>query len=197
MLLTNTDNIENKRTCVTCRKADDKHNLIRFIRSLDGEVFFDEKNSFACRGSWICPKKNCLIKAFEKNLLFKGQPIIKVDCEKMITFIESRIRLQILSMLGLLRKMGELEIGRDQVLQISNSSKIQVVVFSSDLSKRSLDGISLGLKKVGIYFLNTPFSMAEIGKSIGRKPTGVVGLHKCRITKEILLKLKILSKMKQ
>lgn len=54
------------RQCVGCREMHPKRELIRVVRSPEGEVGLDFKGKNPGRGAYVCPKTACLNKA-KKN----------------------------------------------------------------------------------------------------------------------------------
>ena len=62
------------RTCVVCRNSKDKRELVRFVKTAEGAIGFDETGKMAGRGAYIC--KTCLEKASKTHALnraFKTQ----------------------------------------------------------------------------------------------------------------------------
>ena len=51
------------RQCVGCREHKPKAELIRVVRSPEGEVSLDFKGKKPGRGAYVCPDPNCLKKA--------------------------------------------------------------------------------------------------------------------------------------
>ncbi len=58
-----------ERTCIGCREKKPKRELIRIVRTPDGEVFFDPTGKTSGRGCYICPSVSCLKKALKGNRL--------------------------------------------------------------------------------------------------------------------------------
>lgn len=48
------------RRCVGCNDRKEKRELIRVVRSPNGEIFLDETGKRQGRGAYICPHKDCL-----------------------------------------------------------------------------------------------------------------------------------------
>lgn len=194
------DNIElkdtNTRMCFACRSKHPKEDLLRFVRRPDGEVCFDEKKAISSRGVWACPNKTCLKKLFLKTKLFK-EPILPVATAPMIEFVASRLSKGALSKLGLSLKMGQLEVGRDAVLRMIKSKQLSVdaILLAQDLSFRSREDIEKEARKYEVKCIQSPFSMANLGSSLGREKTGVVGLLKSRITSEICQNIDFVLRM--
>jgi len=186
--------METVRTCIACRHKDERGAKLRFVRALDGEICFDEKALLPSRGAWVCASRACLTKAFEKKMLFRGERVLNVDVKDMIDAIFTKIKKSALNRLGLLRRLGKCEAGRDATVRLMAEQKLEVIFLAQDLAARSVQEMST---KTGVPMLKTPFLMEEIGNCLGRTKTGVVGILKSRITQELLFQINMLSKLAQ
>lgn len=185
------------RTCLSCRKKAIKPQLCRFVRAQDGEICFDEKGDLPNRGAWVCANKLCLMKAFSKRLLFKGERTLPVDQESLLFSIQNRLKRGALSRLGLMRKLGQIEMGKDAVCRLA-FDKVRAVIFAQDFSLKTKQEIkNKFLNFEQIFVMESNFLMEEIGQSLGRKKTGVVALLESRITDEILLQINKLKEVEQ
>ena len=57
------------RSCVACRKSDEKQVLVRFVRLADGEVLCDPTGRKAGRGAYLCAERQCFDRARKAHLL--------------------------------------------------------------------------------------------------------------------------------
>ena len=186
--------METTRTCIACRHKDERGSKLRFVRAPDGEICFDEKAMLPSRGAWICASRACLTKAFQKRLLFRGERTLPVNEKDMLDAIFVRIKKSALNRLGLLRRLGQCEVGRDATKRLMAEQKLEAVFLAKDLAARSVHEVS---SKAEIPTIMSPFLMEEIGNCLGREKTGVVGLLKSRITQELLFQINMLSKIAQ
>lgn len=187
--------METTRTCLACRHKDDRGSKLRFVRAPDGEICFDEKAVLPSRGAWVCADKSCLAKAFQKRMFFKGERTLPVNDKDMVNFIFGRLKKSALDRLGLLRRIGHCEVGRDAVKRLMvDEPKVAAVFLAKDLAARSVQEMTRG---AAVPVIASPFLMEEIGNCLGRDKTGVVALLKSRITEELLFQMNMLSKMAQ
>lgn len=56
---------EPKRQCIACREQKEKHELIRIIRTPEGDIIPDDTGRKNGRGAYICKNKFCLQKAIK------------------------------------------------------------------------------------------------------------------------------------
>ena len=57
------------RQCLGCREMKTKRELIRVVRSPEGEVSLDFKGKANGRGAYICPNPECLKRAIKAKAL--------------------------------------------------------------------------------------------------------------------------------
>jgi predicted RNA-binding protein YlxR (DUF448 family) len=57
------------RQCLGCREMKPKRELIRVVRSPEGEISLDFKGKLSGRGAYICPDPQCLEKAVKARAL--------------------------------------------------------------------------------------------------------------------------------
>ena len=57
------------RQCLGCREMHPKKELIRVVRSPDGEISLDFKGKKPGRGAYVCPNAQCLSKAIKAKAI--------------------------------------------------------------------------------------------------------------------------------
>ncbi len=57
------------RTCVACRTVRPKRELIRIVRTPEGEVAVDERGKRSGRGAYLCPQRTCWEQALKRRIL--------------------------------------------------------------------------------------------------------------------------------
>ena len=60
------------RMCVGCREMKPKKELIRVVKSPEGEINIDLKGKSPGRGAYLCRDKTCFEKAYKNKLLEKA-----------------------------------------------------------------------------------------------------------------------------
>ena len=55
------------RQCLGCREMKPKKELIRAVRSSDGNISLDFKGNASGRGAYVCPNPECLKKAIKSK----------------------------------------------------------------------------------------------------------------------------------
>ena len=68
-----------QRQCMGCRERMEKRQLIRVVRTPDGQVQRDFSGKVNGRGAYICPKADCLKKAQKAKALDRALEITIPD----------------------------------------------------------------------------------------------------------------------
>jgi predicted RNA-binding protein YlxR (DUF448 family) len=58
-----------QRSCVACRTVRDKKELVRLVRTPEGEIRIDPTGKQSGRGSYLCPTRECLRAAQKRKSL--------------------------------------------------------------------------------------------------------------------------------
>ena len=58
-----------QRTCMACQEKKDKRDLVRIMRSPEGEISVDLTGKKPGRGAYICPNLECLNKVIKSKRL--------------------------------------------------------------------------------------------------------------------------------
>ena len=64
------------RHCVGCREMTAKKELVRVVRSPEGEISLDFRGKAPGRGAYVCPQTECLKRAIKSKALERG-----LDCQ--------------------------------------------------------------------------------------------------------------------
>lgn len=66
--MTKTKNIP-MRMCVACREMKPKKDMLRVVKTADGEIYADPTGKAAGRGAYVCGAEECMRKLNVKKLL--------------------------------------------------------------------------------------------------------------------------------
>lgn len=61
-----------RRLCVGCRESREKRDLVRIVRTPEGQIELDATGKRSGRGVYICPRAECLHKAVKGHQLEKA-----------------------------------------------------------------------------------------------------------------------------
>lgn len=60
------------RQCVGCREMKPKKELVRVVKSPEGQISIDLKGKAPGRGAYVCHSSDCLRRAIKSNALARG-----------------------------------------------------------------------------------------------------------------------------
>lgn len=63
---------DRQRMCVVCREMHDKKQLLRIVKTKEGELFIDNTGKKNGRGAYICKNEECLNKLIKQKSLNKA-----------------------------------------------------------------------------------------------------------------------------
>ncbi len=67
-----------ERICIGCQQVKPKNELIRVVKSPEGEISIDKTGKKSGRGAYICPKEECL-KLAEKSRRIEKSFSCRID----------------------------------------------------------------------------------------------------------------------
>ncbi len=70
------------RTCVGCRQVRPKRQLIRVVRLPEGGVEVDPTGKRSGRGAYLCPQRDCWVRALERRSLDRALKTALSDQER-------------------------------------------------------------------------------------------------------------------
>ena len=79
------------RTCVSCRKRKEKHELVRFVAGLNNELIADVQFKLPGRGTSVCFDLKCLKDLTRKNKLSSAlrNPVVSADIIEILTILKA------------------------------------------------------------------------------------------------------------
>lgn len=81
------------RKCISCNQARPKKELVRIVKTKDGEILLDLTGKVNGRGAYICPSIECLDNAIKSNKISRnlGREIDKSIYDKLREEIEKEV----------------------------------------------------------------------------------------------------------
>lgn len=169
---------EPQRTCVACREARDKEELIRFVLDPDRNVVPDILGKLPGRGAYACTRQRCVLTAVAKRQFarsFRGE----VRCapgEDIVRQVAALFEERLASYLSLANKAGKVVSGSDMVMEaLRRPKKPGVVLIASDISTDIGAKVVFLAERAGVdhYIL---FDKDRIGALIGKGARSVVAV---------------------
>lgn len=71
------------RSCLMCKKKDEKKNLIRIAKDIDGNAIYDEKQKINSRAIYFCNNQKCIEKFLEISKKGKNNINFKINMKSL------------------------------------------------------------------------------------------------------------------
>jgi len=177
-----------QRTCLGCRQAVDQDQLIRFVRSPDGEIVVDLRGRLPGRGAYLCNSRDCIEAALRRRQFDRAfrQECREVSVEQLTIGISRELLAHLGSLLGMARKSAKFIAGSNAVLDaLSRKAPLAVVVLAKDISPQIGEKVrhKAALQKIETTNL---FDKLELGRILGRAERSVVGLPDGKLAEAFL-----------
>lgn len=128
---------EPQRTCLGCRTAQGKDDLLRFVIAPDGTLVPDILAKLPGRGAYTCFNRDCVIKAVTRRQFsraFRGE-VKHPPATEFVAQITGRLEDRIASYLALANKAGKVVSGSDMVIErLRRGGGVGVVLLAGDIS---------------------------------------------------------------
>jgi len=167
-----------QRSCLGCRQVKDQSELIRFVRSPDGEILADLKGRLPGRGAYLCNSRKCMETAVSRqqfNRAFRGecQPADETVLADRVT---QELLKQLANLLGMARKSSNFVAGSNATLDaLTRKRAISIIVLAEDISPQIGEKIRQKAERQNILTTEL-FDKMELGRILGRAERSVVGL---------------------
>lgn len=164
-----------ERTCIGCRGAFSKEDVVRIIAAPPG-VVIDYREKLPGRAAYVCPRRECITKALVRENLPRALrvrvavPGVAVFTEQLASAIRERIK----SLLLMAAKAGRLAAGYSAVRDGLEKERVGMIIYAEDVSEGTKEEIGPAGPRVRQAVLLTK---GELGSMLGREMVGIVGIQ--------------------
>ena len=177
-----------QRTCLGCRQAKGQSELIRFVRSPDGEVLADLKGRLPGRGAYLCSDRACLETAVSRKQFDRTfrQVCQQVTVNRLADGIAQELLAHMASLLGMARKSAQFVSGGNAVQDaLSRRKPLAVIILAKDISGPIGEKVRRKAVAQSVVTANL-FNKMELGQILGRAERSVVGLPDGKLAEAFL-----------
>ncbi len=152
--------------CIVTRKVLDETDLLRFVRSPDGEVVPDLQRKLPGRGVWVGLAKSTVVEAAKRNLFARGFGEQTRIPDGLADTVARLLRQQAVSTLSLARKAGEAIAGFMKVEDALRKGPVAVLLHAPDCGA---DGVrKLNRLAQPATLISGHFAAQELDLAFGR-----------------------------
>ena len=177
-----------QRTCLGCRQVKDQAQLIRFVRSPDGDVLADLKGRLPGRGAYLCNSRDCLETAVSRKQFDRTfrQTCQATTVDHLVDCIAQELLAHMASLLGMARKSAQFVSGGNAVQDaLSRRKPLAVVVLARDVSPQIGEKVRRKAEAQNVVTTKL-FDKLELGRILGRAQRSVVGLPDGKLAEAFL-----------
>lgn len=163
------------RTCIGCRSIVKKSDAVRIVAIPDG-IVIDYREKLAGRAAYVCPKKECIKSAFDRDNLSRALHVKmpRTDPEVFTAQLRNSIAEKIRSLISIAFKAGKLAAGYSAAADACEKDRVELLLFATDLSEGTESKIEQGIRKN--IRTETCFTRDELGSLLNRELVGVLGV---------------------
>ncbi|MCW8860678.1 MAG: DUF448 domain-containing protein [Deltaproteobacteria bacterium] len=175
------------RTCIACRQAADKSELVRYVLSPLGELIVDYRQRLPGRGTYTCFKQQCLLdavkrKAFQRAFRKDGEIVGSTTLQSQLL---EAVEQKILNLLGMARKSGQIVSGTQAVLETLKRKPLpKLIVISEDISIAIGDKISKLAEKKNVDCAQL-FNKLSLGHMLGKEERSAIAVEAGSLAKRL------------
>ena len=164
-----------ERTCIGCRGAFKKDEVVRIVAGQDG-IVIDYREKLPGRAAYVCPQVQCIKTAvgkdqFSKALRLKVRtPSLDDFIARLITSVEEKIK----SLITMSVKAGKLAAGYSAVQDALEKGRVEMLLFAQDISEGTKEKVAIPAASIPHAAL---FSRDEFGRLLNREMIGVIGIE--------------------
>lgn len=177
------------RQCIVTRERHPQANMLRFVRSPDGNAVCDLKGNLPGRGAWVRLSEPVLREAVKRKAFRRA---IDADAEEMlIEQVRRQLEQKVLAGLGMARRSGELICGFDSVERALKSKGGLAMLFSA--SDATDNGIEKLERLVGTLPWERRFDREALSRALGQNNLVHIGIKSvivCRSLQQGLFRLR-------
>jgi predicted RNA-binding protein YlxR (DUF448 family) len=177
-----------QRTCLGCRQVKDQIQLVRFVRSPDGEILTDLRSRLPGRGAYLCNSRSCIEtavsrKQFDRTFRQVCQP---VTVDQLAEGIAQELLTHMASLLGMARKSAKFVSGGNAVQDaLTRRKPLAVVILARDISLPIGEKVRRKAAAQNVVITKL-FDKIELGRILGRAERSVVGLPDGKLAEAFL-----------
>ncbi len=168
-----------QRSCLGCRTARDRDQLIRFVLAPSGEIVPDLDGRLPGRGAYTCISSTCLEAAVRQRQFSRGFKcdVAAPPAPSLVMMVARLLKDRIIGSIGLANKAGNVVSGGSMVSDaVKSSRKPGLVLLATDVSEAIGERIE-SLAAVNRIPVLRVLSKDDFGAVLGKAPRSAVAIR--------------------
>lgn len=159
-----------ERSCIACRRCNEKKQLLRFVLAPDGTITPDIEGKLPGRGAYTCCSRKCVENAVTRHQFqrsFKGKRV-ELGAIPLAELMQKIMEQRISGYLALANKAGAVTSGGDAVERVCRSaSPPALLLIASDISESICQRLS-GIARQANIKVQQVLTKEQIGLLLGK-----------------------------
>lgn len=180
-----------QRSCIACRKVKTQDQLVRYVLAPDGTVVIDYRQRLPGRGAYTCLERQCLEQAVRRGQFARAfrRPLEKLNAGELAEDLRRQIAAQILGLLAVARKAGQVVSGSALVLTaLGSKTSLGLVLIARDASAGIAEKVSGKARVLGVG-CQTCFDKESLGQVLGKEERSVVAIKQHPLAESLMEEL--------
>ena len=178
---------ETERKCIVTGLVKPQNELLRFVKTEDGQLIPDFNKKFAGKGIYVSVSRQALQKALLKNLFAKAaHGHVKIQ-DNLPETVERLLRKKSLDSLNLARKAGALVTGFEKVKECILKDKVAFLIEAVDAGADGSNKLAVMAKNLKVLKL---YNTAELDAALDKVNTVHVAVLKGNMSNMVYNNLK-------
>jgi uncharacterized protein len=186
-----------ERTCVGCRSARPRTELVRYVLSPQQEILVDYRQRLPGRGVYTCCDPACIDKAVTRRQLQRGLKTEGADLSaaELLQQINAALLQRIENLLGMARKSGQVVSGGQAVqTALKGRETFAFVLLSQDISAGIADKVTATAAKCQVAVFRL-LDKDRIGEILGKGERSVAAVQAGQLADALLLEMQRYKRM--
>lgn len=166
-----------RRSCIGCRKQSGQDDLLRLVRSPEGEVLLDHPRRLGGRGAYVCNSLHCFRKALRPSLLGKtlGGRVKTPEFVDFIDRVRERISRRVEGLFAAAGRARKVSIGAAETEAALRQGKAKLIVLAEDVSPRVRRSLVEAAERANVR-VGEFGDKSRLGFALARSEVGAVAL---------------------
>lgn len=171
-----------ERTCISCRKKDEKKNFLR-ISEENGKYVFDKEMKVQSRGFYVCKNPSCVEK-LSKNRKYN------IEMQELLKLLkETEKRKNIIDIIRPMKNSGFFVFGIDENIEGIKKNKVRLLILPKDISEKYIEQFKRLEEKFEVTVMS--IEKKEAFLNVFSRNVNVVGITDKRVVNGILSKVEV------
>ena len=184
------------RTCVGCRQAHAKWQLMRLVCGPTGELTVDLHGKLPGRGVYICPQRACIARALKGTLVRDAlrQEVVSVSPDVLVEGLVRALEARAVACIHMARKAGRAVAGYTQVLRALAHKPVTFMLMAGDAAPERVRDYTARCVRRQIPSRSF-LTKARLGAFVGRSESSAIGILDTRLSEHLRWYLEGMSRL--